>query len=95
MPRKSRGKEIFTSVEFTSKIGGVTTVLSGTASIVVSASGVKSGSPILVSPYGIASVNSGFSIGVDSVVNNTSFMVVTARAVNVPAPVTVSWVVIR
>lgn len=95
MPRKSRGREIFTSVEFTSKIGGVTTILSGTASVVVSASGVKSGSPILVSPYGLASVSSGFSVGVDSVVNNTSFMVVTARNVNTVVPQTVSWVVIR
>ncbi len=64
---------------------GTSTVLSGTALVTVSASAILSGSAVLLTPHqGASMTDSGqdLVLGVDSVVDNTSFLVVTGAGIN-------------
>jgi hypothetical protein len=100
MPRKERGRYIFKAMELMggagSKFAGYTTILSGTASIVVSATSVLSGRPILVTPqnYTVANTGNSLILGVSTVVPGVSFTISTNNT-NTVAPVGVSFVIIR
>ncbi len=92
MPRKERQRMMFTGdLVGGSGYRGASTVASGDAFIVVSASAILSGSPVL---FGLSHVtaNSGqdLALEVDSIVDNTSFLAITEGelAVNEPQPFT-------
>ena len=95
MPRKERQTEIFNALQLTQS--GVSQILSGTASAVVSSSIVASGRPVVVTPLGTTFINSGLNahLGVNSIVTNTSFMVVTGESKNMVANVGFTWFVLK
>jgi len=102
--RSERQAEIFRSgVSVTSNGGaGLSLIASGDSSVTVSNAFVTSGQPIWLTPRAINTASpsfvgsgQGLTLGVSSIVENTSFMVVTGGGLSTTAPIGFGYWVLK